>query len=75
MIAICEKEDYPDLTPGYEYEIYRIYSDGHIRLKNSPRKYDSKCFIFMNKGKKITYAEAYRLHQIEKVKMRLGLSV
>lgn len=73
MKAILVKDEYSDIILGWEYDIDRIYSDGHIKLMNSQRRYKSECFIFMNKGKKISYREAYRLQQLEKVKKKLGI--
>lgn len=73
MKAILVKDEYSDITLGWEYDIDRIYSDGHIKLINSPRRYEAGYFIFMNKGKKISYKEAYRLQQLEKVKKKLGM--
>ena len=73
MKAILVKDEYSDIILEWEYDIDRIYADRHIKLKNGPRRYDAKCFIFMNKGKKISYREAYRLQQLEKVKKKLGM--
>lgn len=73
MIAVMVKDDYLDITKDYPYEIDRIYSDGHIKLKNSPRKYLNGAFIFFNGDKKINYTEAYRLQQLEVVKQKLGI--
>ena len=73
MKAILVKDEYSDITLECEYDIDRIYSDGHIKLTNSQRRYKAECFIFMNKGKKISYREAYRLQQLEKVKKKLGI--
>ena len=33
------KDEYPDLAMGYPYEIEKVYNDGHIKLKGSPRRY------------------------------------
>ena len=73
MKAILVKDEYSDIILECEYDIDRIYSDGHIKLMNSQRRYKAECFIFINKGKKISYREAYRLQQIEKVKKKLGM--
>ena len=73
MKAILVKDEYSDIILEWEYDIDRIYSDGHIKLMNSKRRYKTECFIFMNKGKKISYREAYRLQQIENVKKKLGM--
>lgn len=73
MIAVMVKDDYLDITKGYTYEIDRIYSDGHIKLKESKRNYLASSFkLFMN-GKEISLKEAYRLQQIETVKRKLGI--
>ena len=73
MKAILVKDEYSDIILEREYDIDRIYSDGHIKLTNSQRRYKAECFIFMNKDKKISYREAYRLQQIENVKKKLGM--
>ena len=73
MKAIMVKDDYLDITLGFPYEVDRIYADGHIRLKNSPRIYQASSFSIYHNGKKISCKEAYRLQQIEAVKKRLGL--
>lgn len=73
MKAIMVKDDYLDITLGFPYEVDRIYADGHIRLKNSPRIYQASSFRIYHNGKKISCKEAYRLQQIEAVKKRLGL--
>ena len=73
MKAILVKDEYSDIILEWEYDIDRIYSDRQIKLKNRPRRYKSECFILMNKGKKISYREAYRLQQLENVKKKLGM--
>ena len=39
MKAILVKDEYSDITLEWEYDIDRIYSDGHIKLMNSQRRY------------------------------------
>ena len=54
MKAIMVKDDYLDITLGFPYEVDRIYADGHIRLKNSPRIYQASSFHIYHNGKKIS---------------------
>ena len=74
MKAELIKDEYIDLSPKYQYTITKVFRDGHIKLKGSPRRYLANCFkITDDKGKKITFKEAYRRYGIEKVKRNLGL--
>ena len=73
MIARMRNDGYVDITPGFPYEVDRVYFDGHIRLKNSPRRYRSGCFEIFHKGKKITHKEAYRLYRLNCIKDKLGM--
>ena len=73
MQAVMTKDEYIDITPNYPYEVDRVFSEQYIKLKGSPRRYESKCFDIMHKGKKISHDEAYRLHKIEVVKANLGM--
>lgn len=71
--AILRKNEYPDLEMGEEYEVERIYANGHILLKDNKRLYLAVCFRFVHNGKYISKSEAYRLQQIEKVKQKMGM--
>lgn len=76
MIAIMVKDEYPDLVPGFQYKVRRIYEHGsnyHVMVEGSPRRYVVSCFEIWNNGKKISVKEAFRLQQIEVVKRKLGL--
>lgn len=75
MQAIMIKDEYSDITPGFPYEVDKVFSrvDGHIKLKGSPRRYQIGCFMMVHDGKRITYEEAYRLYQLDKVKKKLGM--
>ena len=73
MQAIMIDDEYVDITPGFPYEIERVYSVAYIKLKNSPRRYLSSYFNIMHKGKKISHKEAYRQYKIQIVKNKLGM--
>ncbi|MED9905258.1 MAG: hypothetical protein UFG06_13895 [Lachnospiraceae bacterium] len=73
MQATMIQDEYSDICLGYPYEVDRVYADGHIRLKNGPRRYDGRCFEIQHKGKKINLKEAYRRYLFEKVKRRSGI--
>lgn len=75
MKAEMIKDEYIDLSLKYQYTITRVFKDGHIELKGSPRRYLASCFkITDDNGKKISFGEAYRRYGIEKVKRNLGLT-
>ena len=67
------KDDYTDITPGFPYEIERVFATTYIKLKDSPRRYMSSSFDIMHKGKKISHKEAYRQYKIQMVKDKLGM--
>lgn len=76
MIAIMVKDEYPDLVPGFKYEVKKIFRHGsnyHVMVEGSPRRYLVSCFEFHNNGKKVPAKEAFRLQQIEEVKRKLGM--
>lgn len=72
MRARMVKDDYIDLAPKYPYEVERIYSNGYIKLKHSPRRYRLSSFELTYKGKPIEKQEAYRLDVLERTKRKLG---
>lgn len=59
MKAVMIKDDFSDLALGYQYEIDKVYCDGHIRLKGMPGKYTGSSFEITHKGKVITVEKAY----------------
>lgn len=71
--AILRKNEYPDLELGKEYEVARMYANGHILLKDNKKLYLGVCFRFVHNGKYISKKEAYRLQQLEKVKQKMGM--
>lgn len=73
MQAIMIDDEYVDITPGFPYEIERVYSVAYIKLKNSPRRYLSSSFDIIHNGKKIPHKEAYRQYKIQIVKEKLGM--
>lgn len=75
MKAIMVKDEYSDITPEFPYEVDKIFckADGHIKLKGSPRRYQIGCFRLEHNGKRITYEEAYRLQQLDRVREKLGV--
>ena len=73
MQAVLVKDDYTDITPGFPYEIERVFVNTYIKLKNSPRRYMSSSFDIIYKGKKISHKEAYRQYKIQRVKNKLGM--
>lgn len=73
MQAIMIDDEYVDITPGFPYEIERVFADTYIKLKNSQRRYMSSSFDIMHKGKKISHQEAYRQYKIQIVKDKLGM--
>ena len=75
MFAVMIKDEYTDITPGFPYEVDKIFSrpDGHIKLKGCPRRYEIECFDIFHDGKRISYKEAYRLYKLGVVKEKLGM--
>jgi hypothetical protein len=74
MVAIMRDDGYVDITPGFPYEIDKVYQNGRFRLKNSPRQYRATCFKFYDdKGKEITFKEAYKLYRVNCIKAKLGM--
>lgn len=74
MKAIMVKDDYCDLEINIKYDIAMIYSNGHIKLKESRRNYLASSFrFFSDNGKEVSQKEAYRLQQIEVVKRKMGM--
>ena len=71
MQAIMIKDEYSDICPNYPYDIDRVYGNGHIRLKNSPRLYCGSSFEIYKDGKKIGIKEAYRQYKLSEVKRKL----
>ena len=69
-------DDYIDLVQGHPYTVKRMYSleDGHVMLEGSPRRYMANSFKFTDdKGKTISYSEAYRLYRLGVVKKKMGI--
>jgi len=73
MQARLIKDEYNDLCLGFPYTIKRVMSRGHIMLEGSPRRYTASSFEITHKGKKITYAEAYRVYKVESTMQKLGI--
>lgn len=73
MQAVVVKSEYKDLRKDCIYEVDRLTGDRYVYLKNNPRKYKSNCFRYIHNSKYISYAEAYRLQQLEQVKKNLGI--
>ena len=73
MQAIMVEDEYSDIVLHHPYEIEKVYCYTHIKLKNSPRLYDSGCFAIVHHGKKISHREAYRQYKIQIVKDKLGM--
>lgn len=73
MVARMRYDGYIDLTPGFPYEIEKVWQDGHFKLKHSPRRYRSCCFKFYHNDKEIPFKEAYRLYRVQCIKAKLGM--
>lgn len=70
MQAAMITDEYMDITPGYTYEVDRVYKDGRIRLVNSPRIYDGRHFEIRYKGKRIDLKKAYRQYRWSRKKWK-----
>ena len=73
MVAIMINDDYVNITPGYPYEVDKIWWDGHFTLKDSPRRYLATSFKFYDKGNELTFREAYKLYRVNCIKAKLGM--
>lgn len=57
--AVMTNDDYVDLVMYYPYEVEKV--DKHVKLKNNPGMYDSRCFLLLHNGKEVSCEEANRL--------------
>ena len=76
MNAVMVKDEYPDLVPGFQYKVRKIFRHGsnyHVMVEGNPRRYQVSCFEFWNNGKKVPAKEAFQLQQLEVVKKKLGI--
>lgn len=73
MYAVMVKDEYSDICLGHAYDVERVFADGHIKLTNSPRRYNGNCFRIYDKSKIVSLKEAYRRYRLEQVKKRLGI--
>lgn len=73
MTAYLIKDEYSDITLNYPYEVDRVYSDGHIRLKNSPRIYDGKSFRILHKGNSVSLSKAYEIYRVDVLMKKIGM--
>lgn len=67
-------DSYIDLVPGYEYDVKKVFTDGHIMIGDSPRHYDINCFAITLNGKRLSKSEIYRQYKLQVVKEKLGLN-
>ena len=66
ITAVMKNDDYIDIAPGHQYEVEKVFSSGHIKLKNGQRRYLANSFELYNKGERITFKKAYMLYKLQR---------
>lgn len=66
--ALLVENEYADLEMLSVYDVDRVFSVATIQLKGNKRRYQSKCFVLMKDGKRLTHSEAYKIYCLHMAK-------